>query len=144
MKALFKKTHKGLIPDSTEAASLFAKIPLDNWAMVEFVKRRNYKNHKRFFKFIEVAFECQDFYQVGQEELFRKAVLMLAGHYEELIIKGKKDQEPSIHYIPKSINFEEMDEIEFSKLFSKCVSGFLNRYGTGMSPAEFMNVLEFD
>ena len=144
MKALFRKSAKGLLPDSNEAANLFAKIPDDTWCMVEYVRTRNYQNHKRFFRFLEVAFECQDFYQVGQEELFRKAIQMLAGHYDELIIKGKKGEDATIHYIPKTIAFEEMDEIEFSKLFSKCVTGFFNRYGTGMTEQEFLKVLEFD
>ena len=141
MKALFRKRLQGIFPDNEEGLKLLTKMPQGALCKVEYIKARNYENHKRFFKFIETAFDMQEVYE--DPEQLRKAIQMVAGHYEELIIIGK-DGEPSVHYIPKSIAFDEMDEGEFQELFKKCVNGFLSRYGKGMTEAEFMRILEFD
>lgn len=140
MKALFKKTPTGLIPQDEEGMKLFNAI--QNNAVVEFNKNRNYDNHKRFFAFIDFAFDCQEFYE--DKEIFRKAIQMLGGHYDEMIIGGRKDEESTVHYIPKSISFAEMPELEFQTLFKRCVTQFLSRYGTGMTEEEFMQCIRFD
>ena len=142
MKELFKKTEQGLIPASEEAMDLFNKIPTNELCQVEYIKKRNYKNLQRFMKFINVAFDMQDFYD--NKTQFRKSVQMIGGHYEELIIIGRKGEESTVQFIPKSINFEEMDELKFQPLFKRCVTGYLNRYGTGMTEQEFMRIIAFD
>jgi hypothetical protein len=140
MKELFKKTASGLIPDTEEGMKLFSAI--GEYAMVEFIKGRSYENHKRFFKFLDVAFDMQEFYD--DKEDFRKSLQMLAGHYDELIILGRDGGEPTVHYTPKSICFEAMDELEFEKLFKRCRTQYLSRYGTGMTEDELMRVIRFD
>jgi len=141
MEAVLKKTPNGLIPDYTEAKELFDKIPDGSYALVKYVKKRNYENHKRFFKFIDAAFDNQDFYD--EKEPLRKALIMLAGWYDELIIINKAG-EPETHYIPKSISFDQMDEIEFRDLFTKCITAFLKRYGNGISREQFERIIGFD
>jgi len=142
VKELFKKTAQGLIPATEDAQILFDKIPFGDLCKGEYIKKRNYKNLQRFIKFIDAAFDMQDFYE--DKEHFRKSVQMIGGHYEELIIIGKKGEEPTVQFIPKSISFDEMDELEFSALFKKCVTGYLGRYGTGMTEEEFMRIIRFD
>lgn len=140
MKATFKKANGGLFPDSPESEKLFKKIESD--AMVECIKGRNYRNLKRFFELRNVTFDIQDCFECP--EIWRKHLIMLGGHFETVIIPDKKGGEPIVQYWPKSINFEEMEELEFQELFSRCVTAFLSRYGRGMTEQDFLKVLEFD
>lgn len=167
MKATFKKANGGLFPDSPEAEKLFKKIETD--AMVECIKGRNYRNLKRFFELRNVTFDIQDCFECP--EIWRKHLIMLGGHFETVVIPTQSplmnwiaksiqglpvpdvlknpildriEKEPNIQYWPKSINFEEMGELEFQELFSRCVTAFLSRYGRGMTEQDFLKVLEFD
>ena len=107
MKAIFTKRMNALFPANQDARKLLDAMPDNALCKVEYVKKRNYENHKRFFKFLEVAFDNQDFYD--DIELLRKALQMASGHFEELIIRDKNGN-VTTHYIPKSIAFDEMDE----------------------------------
>lgn len=141
MKAIFKKLNNSIFPTDEDGAKLLQSIPKDGLCMVEYKRNRNYENHKRFFKFIDVAFDNQDFYE--DKEQLRKALQMLGGHYEELIILDKKGN-VSTHYIPKSIAFDEIDETEFRELFKKCIGAFLSRYGNGLTEQQLMQIINFD
>ena len=141
MKAVFKKTETGILTFCNDSLALFDKVPDDSMVMVEYKKKRNYENHKRFFAFLDIAFDLQEFYE--EKEHLRIALQMIAGHYEALIIIGK-DGEPSTHYTPKSIDFSAMDEIEFRDMFGRCITGFINRYGNGITEEELLRVIDFD
>lgn len=141
MQAIFRKAMHGIFPTDEDGRKLIESMPQGAFCKVEYIKTRNYENHKRYFKFIDVAFDCQEFYE--EKEHLRKAIQMLAGHYEELIIV-KKNGESETHYIPKSIAFDKMDETEFQDLFKRSISAFLGRYAKGMTEQEFMRILDFD
>ena len=141
MKAIFTKQLQGIFPIDEDGRKLLDVIPKGGHCKVEFIRKRNYLNHKRFFKFIEVAFDNQDFYD--DPELLRKALQMASGHFEELVIRDKRGN-VSTQYIPKSIAFDEMDEEEFQKLFKKCIGAFLERYGNGISEEQILRIVEFD
>ena len=141
MKAIFVKRMNSIFPTDEEGRKLIEAMPKDGLCKVEYVKKRNYLNHKRFFKFIEVAFDNQDFYD--DPELLRKALQMAAGHFETLIIQDKNGN-VSTHYIPLSIDFDTMEEPEFQALFKKCIGAFLSRYGNGISEEQILKIIEFD
>lgn len=141
MKAVFQRTSTGILPQCEESLALFDKIPEGSMVLVEFKKKRNYENLKRFFEFINITFDMQDFYE--NKEHYRKAIQMIAGHFDTLIIVGK-DGETTTHYQAKSINFDEMDELEFRPLFSRCITGFLDRYSNGITEQELLTIISFD
>jgi len=142
MKAIFRKTNNGFSPDSDEAAALFAKVPTDSYAIVEYIKTRNYRNLKRFFALVNVTFELQDCFT--NKEIWRKHLIMLGGHYDEVIISNPKTGETSVQYWPKSIDFESMEETEFQELFSKIVTAYIDRFGNGLTEDKLLRVIEFD
>ena len=142
MKSVFKKTKEGIFPIDEGSMTLFDKIPNDSFVFVEFIKKRNYENHKRFFAMIATIYDMQEHFD--NQDIFRKHILMTAGHFEEVVILNPKTDETTIQYWPKSINFETMGEVEFIDLFKKCITGFLRRYGNGMSEEDLMKVIEFD
>jgi len=142
MKELFKKLPSGLIPDSIEASELLSKVPVDALVTVEYVQKRNYRNLKRFFALVNTTFEMQDCFD--NKDIWRKHLVMLGGHYDEVVVTNPKKGTTTVQYWPKSVNFETMDEVEFKALFDKIITGYLARFGTGMTETELLKVIEFD
>lgn len=141
MKAIFTKDSNGIIPNNEESLALFDKIPHGALVQVEYIKTRNYGNHKRFFAMVRICFNMQEHFD--NEEVFRKHLLMIGGHFDEVIVPNRKGG-TIVQYWPKSIEFSEMDEIEFNKLFSACITGFISRYGNGMEESDLLKIIEFD
>ena len=167
MKGVVKKTPSGWIPDCPESQKIFEKTPLGSRAKLEFIETRNYDNLKRFFELRNHSFEMQDSFD--DEEAWRKQLLILAGHFD-LVIVPKPDwwdrallymnkhlggpqkeslierfeQALGVQYQAKSIAFDKMDEQEFRALFSRVVTAFLNAYSPNMTENEFMQILDFD
>jgi len=142
MKAVFTKISTGILPASDESLSLFDKIPDDAYVMVEYIRKRNYENHKRWFAMAKICFDMQE--QFDNSEIFRKHLLMIAGHFDTVIVEHPKTKAITTQYWPKSIAFEEMDELEFRRLFKRCISGFLRRFRIGMTDEEFNEIVKFD
>ena len=167
MKSVFKKTKEGIFPIDEDSMSLFDKIPDDSLVFVEFIKKRNYGNHKRFIKLCEVTFAMQE--TQDNTEIWRKHVIMIAGYFDLVIVPMPKKLKMIIEYLkkylggdmaesiieiieesfgvqywPRSMSFEKMDELEFREMFDRAINGFINRYGNGISEEELKKVIEFD
>lgn len=113
MKVWVKKTLQGLIPASrTEEEELqSAKYKVGEYYLVDIKKPRNVKFHRKFFSLINIAFENEDNFDNIDE--FRAYVTMRAGFYKRIVTdKGE-------FYLPKSISFAKMDDVEFSDLYDK-------------------------
>ena len=142
MKDIFTKTSTGLVPNGLGASDLFDKILDGASVMVEYIKKRNYENHKRWFAMAKVCFDMQE--QFDNSEIFRKHLLMIAGHFETVIIEHPKTKEVTTQYWPKSLEFAKMDEVAFQGMFRRCITGFISRYGNGITEKELMRVIDFD
>ena len=110
-----KKTLTGLVATDEEG-----KEALKRWKVGEVLKcsvrkPRSYHNHKHYFALLNMTFENQE--QYTSFEHFRKAVQLAAGHVDEIItIDGE------ITYIPKSIAYDTLDELEFMKVFGDAMT----------------------
>lgn len=77
----------------------------------EVVHPRNYEFHKKFFALINLGFENQDKYKDYTE--YRLIKQMQAGFFKLVVTeKGKV-------YLPESISFANMDEIEFEQVYKR-------------------------
>ncbi len=74
-------------------------------------KIRNPKYHRKYFAMMRMLFDNQDL--IDDSYIFRKYMEMKAGWYTVTQI-GDKEM-----ILPKSINFEKMDEDEFQDLFGR-------------------------
>ena len=82
---------------------------------------RNLGNHRRFYKFLDALYDRQEVY-TNKEDL-RTELKLRSGHYKEHInVKG------DIMYIPKSMDFATLDELEFKQFFSKCIDVALKHF----------------
>ena len=167
MKAVFKKSDNGIHPCCNDSRALFDKIKTGELVMVEFTRGRNYGNHKRFMALCRVTFELQD--TQDNDELWRKHVIMIAGYFDMIVIPVPPrlqkvlnylrkylggdmadgiidviEQAFGVQYIPKSMAFDKMDELEFNDMFDKAINAFISRYGNGLTKDELLQVIEFD
>jgi hypothetical protein len=115
MSIFVTKTLNGLVPADDEAKEVLRKFKLGDTLRAEVKKPRNYQHHKMFFALLTMTFENQDSYK--SFEHFRKAVLIEAGHVDEIITLDGE-----IVLIPKSIDYSTLDEIEFSKVFNEAMA----------------------
>jgi hypothetical protein len=90
------------------------KIKVGDFVNCDIKKPRNYMFHKKFFALIELVFQNQDL--TDDKDNLRAYLTVKAGFYETIT------SDIGVMYLPKSISFAKMDEIEFEELFIK----FLN------------------
>lgn len=122
MKLLFKKSFGGvLLPSSEDTEIAMQKIANGEEFLIEVKKARNIKFHKKAFALLKVVFENQERYATLED--MRVEFKLKAGLYDEHITtKGK------MIYVPKSMSFESMDELEFNELYSKFIDIALKHF----------------
>lgn len=109
------RTLAGLVPADEAAKQAVKRWKIGETLKCSVRKPRCYTNHKRYFALLNLTFENQDKYT--SFEHFRKAVQIAAGHVDELItIDGE------IVFLPKSIAYDALDEMEFSKVFGETMT----------------------
>lgn len=123
MKIFVKKTISGLVPCSrTEFDKLQeAKLKLGEFYEVEIKKKRNILFHRKYFALINICFDNQEIFESADE--LRYYIIMKAG-----FVKPIKTP-TGIMYMPISINFASMDEIEFEKLYSASIDVVISLIG---------------
>ena len=83
---------------------------------------RNPGNHRRFFAFLNIAFDAQDHFDNIHH--FRKWLIMKSGHYK--IIKAPNGYEI---FDADSISWDKMDEPEFKDTINDCIQAFISAFG---------------
>jgi len=100
-----------LVPVFNSDLDEIVKLKQNTDYKFEVVHPRNFGFHKKFFALINLGFENQDKYKDYTE--YRTIKTMQAGFFKMLITeKGKV-------FIPESISFASMDEIEFEGVYKK-------------------------
>ena len=124
MKLFFFKSQGGvLIPADSECIDNMQKVKNGDTIMVEYKPKRNYQFHKKAFALLNLVLQNQNRYTNINDLLVE--FKLKAGHYQEhLTTKGK------IIYIPKSISFAEMDELEFGEIYNKFIDIALRDFVT--------------
>lgn len=115
MDIFLTRTLAGLVPADAEAKEAVRRWKIGETLKCSVRKPRDYKNHKRYFALLNLTFENQDKYT--SFEHFRKAVQIAAGHVDELITLDGE-----VTFLPKSIAYDALDEMEFSKVFGETMT----------------------
>lgn len=167
MKGVLVKRGGSLFPEGYEAVKMFNRMEEGERCKGEHVKNKNYKNLNKFFELANQSFKYQHAFQDLEE--WRKELIILGGHYEEVIKPapewlewicchleenlGSKHKEKIITQLQdqytiqkraKSISLENMTDEDFRKLIKKAITGFSEHYAAGMSEQDFMKILRFD
>ena len=119
MKIFVKKIQLGFVPIDEEQYEIFQKI--GEWeGYINIVKQRNVGNHRRFFKMLNTVYQNQDFY--NNIDHLRKILTMKAGYFDTVITSR------GTTYLPKSIAFDKLDEIEFREFFNRFIDAVLEEF----------------
>lgn len=110
-----KRTLSGFAPADEPSAELWKKYKTGEVYRGDVVKPRSYQHHKLCFALLNMTYANQERYT--NFETFRKAVAIEAGHVDELI---KIDGE--VTYLPKSLSYDALDEIEFTQVFGSMMT----------------------
>ena len=118
-KTLWRKKIIGgtmcLVPDCVDAAEWLNKTKLEQGVMIEPRRPRNIGHHKKLFALLNLAVQNWPTGDIDTETLLG-AIKIKTGHCTELKTKS------GVMQIPKSINFESMDQIEFSPFYKQAVT----------------------
>ena len=124
---LATKSLSGHIVPDEDGQTCLKKIKQGKLFKVTITQSRNLKFHRKFFKLLHVAFENQEKYD--DFEAFRYEVTLRSGYWREHIhVTG------SISYIPKSISFSSMDELQFSELYQKAITVIIKHFMPETTP----------
>lgn len=111
---LIKNLNGKFTPAYDTDYELAKKIEVGEPFEFEYKKPRNYKFHKKFFALLNLVFQNQERYT--SLEHLRKDLIIEAGYYDTRYdFQGKEILEAH------SISFANMDEVEFSELYNRCV-----------------------
>lgn len=125
MKIHVKKFNKAFTPVLDEDWEIFNKLSVDDTFYFEIKKVRNTLLHRKFFALLKIGFNnLPEQYEsiCPNKEIFRSQMLIMAGH-----CKVYYDWDGVEHIEAKSINFETVDNIEFSKIYSDVLNVMLRK-----------------
>lgn len=115
-KILLRKRLDGsLVPMDDQAQESLKRIKAGTDCWCEVRVARDPIRHRRYFALLTLTFENQE--QYTNFEIFRKAVQIAAGHVEEIITL-----EGEVMLQAKSICFEQLDEVGFSKVYTETLT----------------------
>lgn len=126
-----------LVAVDNDSAEKLSSLGLDTIVKCSCKKNRNYENHKRFFKFIQIAFEMQSHFD--NVEHFRKWLIMKSGYYETIVAPNG-----NTIFLPQSVAFEKIEEEEFKILFKKCVATMVKEFSLTLTYDNFWELCEFE
>ena len=147
MKTVLEKMRYQDVPKDYQGAVLLPvmddcdNVPYGE-VMADIKAKRNPGNHRRFFAFRNTTFMMQDVYDheiESNKEIWRKQLLLNAGHVDEII----SPKTGKVGYVVKTINWDEMDETEFKPIFLSVVNAFIKWYGHDLNDLQINSILEF-
>ncbi|MDH5183645.1 MAG: DUF1367 family protein [Gammaproteobacteria bacterium] len=121
MRAFFEVTAEGLIPKDEETRLYIGRRKAGQVLSADIKMARNYENHKRFFKFVDDTFDIQRHFE--EKEAYRYWLTMKAGWFDPIVTPNG-----TTIFKARSIAFDEMEEEEFRKLFSRVIDVFLHEF----------------
>jgi len=110
MKAFVRKIDSKLIPLNDSDRDIFNKFKEFEDIEIELKRPRNLRFHKKFFALLNLGFQNTK-QPIELFEDYREWAIMRAGHVRKIqTLDGE-------FYRAKSINFAQMDNLEFEKVY---------------------------
>lgn len=115
-----------LIPYGDDSINYVAGLKFGEVVKISVTKPRNGKHHRLGMLILRGVFNNQDRY--SNFEKFLDEVKILTGHVETRITSGG-----FVYCLPKSIAFENMDELEFREWKNSALQAVIDHFIPGMS-----------
>ena len=141
MELLLLNTDGGLKPCYDEDYDNKKKLKLGQIYKAKITLARNIDFHRKYFALINCAWAYQNekttAYFKNDINSFRKTIEVAAGHCDTLFNLRLKEWVD----VPKSIAFDNMDELEFRELYDRVKDIIFSMFIKNVSEEEFMNNL---
>lgn len=129
-----KQLDGSLRPVSEQDADRLKRFKVGEPFKTDAKKPRNGRHHRLGFSMLQWVYDNQERYDVFED--FLVEMKLRTGHYQEHItVKGV------VIYVPKSLAFENMDEVEWGEWRSKAVNTILKYFMPGMTHPEFESAM---
>ena len=126
MKIFVEKFNNSLHP--TEGYD-FDKLKNGQTYEVSVKKYRNIRFHRKFYGLLNKLYDAvHPEYDI---DTLRKIFTMRAGFYDRVVTKKGET------YLPKSIAFEKMDEIEFNDFYTRFNKELKEEFGVDLNDVEY-------
>lgn len=125
MKIFLQKYQGALRPVDEMGEELLHKFADRTLVSCEIRQPRNLQHHRKFFALLNLVYENQERYPSVEQLL--SAMKVALGHCDMLTLKDGKQV-----YIPKSIAFHKMDQLEFDKFWDRVVKLVCEKILPGM------------
>jgi hypothetical protein len=135
MRSVFVKDWGALKPADKDAEAIIAKVKHGDFVMVEVVRQRNIRHHRKFFALMHLVFENQTRYEVFED--FLDAVKVATGHRSVMFLSDSK-----VMIKPKSIAFHKMDQDQFNAFYDKVLDLVVTRIMPGVDKEELAREIE--
>ena len=122
MKVFLRREGSRLAPAGADDEEKIRGLRGENWYKADLRKVRNPGHHRKAFALIKLMFDSQERYETIDDLLVELKVR--TGWYHEHILPSGQ-----LVYVPKSIAFENMDQIEFEAFYEKLVNVAVTQYG---------------
>lgn len=90
----------------------FKKIPLNEIIEIEYKKQRNIRFHRKLFSLLNLAYSNQNIFDNLEDMRY---CLMLECNLSEIKVNKLTGE---IFKVPKSLQFNKMDEVEFNEVYN--------------------------
>lgn len=111
-----RKTLTGFVPADERSVNSWRRFKLNQVYRGKVTMPRNYKHHCMFMALLEMTFQNQEKYT--NEQMFRRAVALEAGHVEQTITLDGE-----VHLTPLAYSYDEIpDEGDFEKAFAEAMT----------------------
>lgn len=118
-----------LSPADDDSAEHFRRFKIGDVFEAKVVRKRNGLHHRLGMKLLRIVFDSQDRY--SNFEKFLTEVKILTGYVDTHI-----SQSGEIYYVVKSIAFDKMDELAFSKWKEEALTAVFEHFIPSMPKAE--------
>lgn len=112
-----------LVPSLEEDKDKASKIKHGEVIQVEFKRIRNPKFHKKYFALLQIVAEYDDRYDTVNDVLL--VMKLKLGHYRTIV-----NTDGRVIYVPKSISFGSMEQIDFEDFYSRTINKILSDFVT--------------
>lgn len=133
MKVVLHYQEDSFLPYDTEAVEFAEKLPQNSIWVADFKQGRNPKFHSMAFA------KLHEMYDMVDTELafepWRKALTIKAGYYTAI---GKVDIKgvTSVAVVADSLNWENMEQVEFRDCFLLIHQAFVDKYGPKLTRSQ--------
>lgn len=123
MRCIVKIGPNGcLIPAYPVDEAVFESLKPANMYKCDIRRARNPQHHRKGFALINLIFESQERYRTIEDLLVE--LKLRTGWYREHV-----RTDGSIIYVPKSISFADMDQLEFERFYDAVADIAIQEYG---------------